>query len=83
MALTTNHEHRRDTVPLPASEARCAPADRGPARTKCARYLATLPHGATPADFSATGCTALCEHFISNLALSQRANPRPRKEAAL
>jgi hypothetical protein len=81
--MQTTDDHRRASVPLPANEARCAPAQPGPAATKCARYLATFPRDAEPADYSANGCTALCDGFISNQALAQLANPRPRKEVAL
>lgn len=61
------HMNHSDTIPLPATEARCRPTSPGIAATSCARALATAPKQyATLADFSAVqACSALCSGYIN------------------
>ena len=51
---------RSPTIRMPAGELPCVPSAPGPMRGRCARYIAQIPKGTEPADYSAEGCTALC-----------------------
>lgn len=58
---------RSDRVPLPAHEPRCEPRQPGRAASRCARHLASVPHGSVMQDFTASTCkpcTALCIGYI-------------------
>jgi hypothetical protein len=70
---------RSDRILLPPVEGRCEPLQACTMRTRCARYLATIPQGASLGDWSASGGygagTALCSGYLdaNGLRLAQEA----------
>jgi hypothetical protein len=66
--------HRLDTIPLPASEARCTGlfCER---KMKCARYLAVIPKGSKLADLGRD--VIWCMAYISLQSLKDSAKIKP------
>lgn len=76
--------HERDpALRLPPDEARCEPSALCTVRSRCARYIASIPaSGARMDDFSlhaANGGTALCPGYLDAAAIRKQAMPAPAR----
>ena len=73
-------DHRSDRIRLPASEARCEPAEGCVCRGTCARYKAALVQGAPLGDYSRDPCggTVLCTGYFALSRLVEPHQPKAR-----